>query len=403
MDKFSYVTQKVKNGPFERRTILAESAREAEKELMGREIAVLDLERVVDPKLSKKVAKKVPHVSLKEKISFAQHMEQCQEIDMGLLSALDICAEMAITPGFSEVCRQMKASIAEGTTLHDSMKDTGIFDSLVLGLVRAGEKSGFLAKAFGQIKSNYRRSDLIRKKVIKLMMYPLVVMFIASICVFFLMWKTVPTFVGLFSSAKIPLPLPTKILMFISNATVHYPLFVAAGLAAMCFAVMQIPYMYRKLPSTHNFVLKMPIFGRLQRLLIQETFTRTMYNLMSAGLKILDCLSLTRSVSTCYPFKGAIARAMLTVAGGSSLMVALENEKDIFGIILVRTLGFGEKTGKTEQLLEPLYTIFSQEIMDYIDNLNTIIEPLLTLFIGSIVLLIMLALFIPIFSLPKLI
>jgi type II secretory pathway component PulF len=98
-----------------------------------------------------------------------------------------------------------------------------------------------------------------------------------------------------------------------------------------------------------------------------------------------------------------MARAILSVAAGSTLMAALEVEKDIFGVIVVRTLGFGERTGKTEKVLEPLADVLSVEIMDYIDVLNTLIEPLLTLFIGGIVLLIMLALFIPIFTLPKLI
>lgn len=406
MERYSYVTQRAKNAPYVRGYVTAETMKEAERELMARDIPVLMLEKVKDKtsKRFKGVKKQAtPQVNLKEKIAFAQNMEQCQDIDMGLLAALDICREMALTKAFAGVCQKMRNSISEGSTLYDAMGETQVFDPLVLGLVRAGEKSGYLSKTFNQIKRNYRRTAEIRRKVIKLMSYPLVVMFVASICIFFLMWKTVPTFVGLFSTAGLELPLPTKILMVVSSFTTQYPYLVLLGIVGFGIMLASMPKIYRALPIMHRPLLKIPIIGTLQKLLIQETFSRTLRNLLAAGLKILDALSLCRSVSGCYPYKGAIARSILSVASGSTLMASLENEKDIFGVIVVRTLGFGERTGKTEKVLEPLAEVLSVEIMDYIDTLNTLIEPLLTLFIGGIVLLVMLALFIPIFTLPKLI
>lgn len=405
MDKFVYITQKKKGAKFERRVISAESLREAERELMARNIPCLHIEKAKErARAGIRAAKRqaTPRISLKERMAFAQNMEQCQDIDMGLLIAIDICREMAFTKKFAAICGNMRAMVSEGTTLHDAMRDTGVFDPLVLGLVRAGEKSGFLAKSFGQIKMNYRRSSTIRRKVIKLMSYPLVVMFVATICIFFLMWKTVPTFIGLFSTAGLELPLPTRILMAVSHFTTTYPYLVFLGIVLAGFGVLKMPVAYRAMPWAHAFIMKIPVFGKLQRLLIQETFTRTFLNLQLAGLKIIDALSLCRSVSTCYPYKGAIARSMLAVSAGSTLMGSLEVEKDIFGVIVLRTLGFGEKSGKTEKVLEPLAEGLGVEIMDTIDTLNTIIEPLLTLCIGAVVLLILLALFIPIFSLPKL-
>jgi type IV pilus assembly protein PilC len=405
MEKFVYVTQKKKGARFERRTVSAESMRDAERDLMARNIPCLVIDKAkTKSRAGAKATKKhsVPFISLKERMSFAQSMEQCQEIDMGLLVALDICREMAFTKKFAAICGRMRTMISEGTTLHDAMKSVGVFDPLVLGLVKAGEKSGFLAKSFLQIKQNYRRTDTIRRKVIKLMSYPLVVIFVATLCIFFLMWKTVPTFVGLFSTAGMELPMPTKILMVASSFTTTYPYLVFLGIVAFGFGMLKLPLAYRACPWAHAFILRIPVFGKLQKLLIQETFTRTFLNLQLAGLKIIDALSLCRSVSGCYPYKGAIARAILTVSAGSSLMTSLEAEKDIFGVIVLRTLGFGEKSGKTEKVLEPLAEALGIEIMDTIDTLNTIIEPVLTLLIGSVVLLILLALFIPIFSLPKL-
>lgn len=406
MEKYVYITQKKKGGPFVRGTVVAENVREAERDLMTRELPVLSIDLLRDRTLSKNRDVRrhvVTRVTLADRLAFAQNMEQCQDIDMGLLYSLDICREMSQSKKFGQVCQRLKDIVADGSTLHDAMRDTRVFDSLTLGLVRAGEKSGFLNRAFAQIKHNLRRTQTIRKKVIKLSVYPTVVMFVAALCVFFLMWKTVPTFVGLFASANLELPMPTKILMAISSFVSTYPFLVLAGLVSLGVGVVYLPVFYRKVPALHGVVLKLPIIGKLQKMLIQETFTRTLYNLLSAGVRIVDALSLCRDVSSCYPYKGAIARSMLAVSSGSPLMVSLEEEKDIFGIIVVRTLGFGEKTGKTEKVLEPLTETLSNDIMDYIDNLNTVIEPLLTLFIGGVVLLVLLALFIPIFNLPKLV
>jgi type IV pilus assembly protein PilC len=405
MEKFFYVAQRKKGGLYEKGFISALSMRDAERELMSKNLPVLLMEKVKEHRKSKTDGVRrqaVPKIHLKELLSFARNMEQCQEIDMGLLNALDICKEMSLTKKFAEIVSRIRASVSDGSTLHDAMAATLVFDPLVLGLVKAGEKSGFLNKAFAQIKQNYTRNATIKRKVIKLLSYPLVVMFVASICIFFLMWKTVPVFVGLFSSAGLELPLPTKILMAVSGFTTNYPYLVILGIFGMGFLVTKLPAIYQKLPKTHGLILKMPIFGKLQKMLIQETFTRTFLNLQLAGLKIIDSLSLCRSISTCYPYKGAIARAMVDVSSGSMLTLSLEAEKDIFGVIVVRTIGFGEKSGKTEKVLEPLAETLSVEIMDFIDTLNTVIEPLLTLMIGSVVLLVMLALFIPIFSLPKL-
>jgi type II secretory pathway component PulF len=241
MEKFLYVTQKVKNGPYIKGFVVADTLREAERELMSRDIPVLILEKAKEERLkgARQVKKQAtPSIGLKEKIAFAQGMEQCQDIDMGLLQALEICKEMSLTKSFGDVCKKMRESVAEGSTLYDAMRETQVFDPLVLGLIRAGEKSGHLGQSFNQIKRNYRRTADIRRKMIKLLSYPLVVMFVAAICIFFLMWKTVPTFVGLFSTAKMELPLPTKILMVVSSFTTTYPYLVLLGIVGMGVLVL---------------------------------------------------------------------------------------------------------------------------------------------------------------------
>jgi len=218
-----------------------------------------------------------------------------------------------------------------------------------------------------------------------------------------LMWYTVPQFVGLFSSSSMALPIPTQILIVCSGFTTKYPWAVILGIFAFISFMVRIPAMYRALPVTHRFFLKMPIIGGIQQKLIQETFTRTFVNLLKANIKYLDALTLCRSISTCYVYKASMARAVIAVSLGNSLMVSLEEDKEVFGLLLIRSLGFGESTGKIEQVLTPLGEMLGFEIMEHIEQMKNYIEPILTVCIGAVVLLIMLALFLPIFNLPKLI
>jgi len=260
-----------------------------------------------------------------------------------------------------------------------------------------------LAETFDHLKNIYRRNEIVRKKVIGIMVYPAIVLMIAALVIFFLMWFTIPQFVGLFSGSGMELPLPTKILIVISGFTVKYPWAVLLGIFLFGVFLVRIPAMYRALPSSHAFFLKFPVVGAVQQKLIQETFARTFVSLLKAELKYLEALQLCRTISTNYIYKGSIARAVVAVSFGNSLMVSLEEDKEVFGLLLVRSLGFGERTGKIEEVLTPLAEMLSFEITEYIDQMKNYIEPVFTLIIGGIVLLIMLALFMPVFALPKLI
>jgi type II secretory pathway component PulF len=310
---------------------------------------------------------------------------------------------MALTPSFALVCKKLKDSVSQGNSLHDAMTEVGVFDELTLGLIRAGETSGALEKVFGQVKDNYSRADTIKRKVKKAMTGPAVVLIITVVCVFYMMWKTVPTFITMFSGAKVALPLPTRILISASHVCTEYPLPIFMGIVAFAYTLYRLPLIYNAFPFLHGFFLKLPVVGKLQKMMIRETFARTLLNLIRAGLKTIDAISLCREVSTCYPYKAAMGRALLAVEHGDSLMSALEVEKDIFGLVLLRSIGFGENTGKTDKVLGPIADREASSIIDYVDSLGSVIEPLMTLFIGGIIMVIMLALFLPIFGMTKVI
>jgi type II secretory pathway component PulF len=405
MPIFEYSTQKMKGAPVVKRRITAENIQLAERELLQRQIPVLSLDKADDRPWHVKWLEsfKRPSVPMKVKLTFAQQVAAAQRIQMPLLDTLTLCVEATVHPKFKIMLEDMRRKVEEGSSLYDAMKYPGIFDALALGLVRAGEESGKLGETFDHLKNIYRRNEMVRKKVVGLMVYPAGVLIIASFVIFFLMWFTIPQFVGLFSGSGMELPIPTKILIAVSGVTVGYPWAVLLGIFAFSFGILRIPAVYRAIPALHPYVLKMPVVGSVQKRLIQETFARTFVSLLKAELKYLEALQLCRTISTNFVYRGSIARAVVAVSFGNSLMVSLEEDKDVFGLLLIRSLGFGELTGKIEEVLTPLAEMLSFEITEYIDGMKNYIEPIFTALIGGVVLLIMLALFMPIFALPRLI
>lgn len=405
MPSFQYITQKMRGAPYVSRKITADSMASAERELLSRQIPVLSLDKVDERTWTEKVTAyfKKPSVPTRVKLLFAQQVAAAQRIEMPILDTLSLSREATVHPKFGKILEVMHKKVEEGSSFYEAMKGAEVFDALALGLVRAGEESGKLDDTFDNLKNIYRRNEIVRKKVMGIMIYPAGVLVVAVCVIFSLMMFTIPQFVGLFSGSGMELPLPTKILIAGSHFTTTYPWAVLLLIFGLIMTLVKIPAMYRKFTFTHRFFLKFPIVGGVQKKLIQETFARTFVSLLKAELKYLEALQLCRTISTNYIYRGAIARAVVAVSFGNSLMTSLEEDKDVFGLLLVRSLGFGEKTGRIEEVLSPLAEMLSFEITEYIDQMKNYIEPVFTALIGGVVLLIMLALFMPIFALPRLI
>lgn len=394
---FEYVTQSRRGGPYVKKELIAETMMAAEKRLLDTSTPVLVMKRK-DNK-----AKKVKKLGLKDMILFGNQMQTTQEIQMNLVPALELCRDMARTPRVAHVMDELKQSVAEGISLHDAMKRTGAFDDLILGLVYSGERSGSLEKTFSQIKALSERNDAVRRKIIGVMIYPSIVVVIAIGCIYMLMLKTVPVFVGMYAESRMTLPVPTQILIVASKAVTTYPWQIGLACMALTFLIFRIPAFYRASPWMHPYVLKIPGLSVIMKKIIQATFTRTLSDMLLAQTRIVDALAMCRAVSTSFVYKGAIARAMLTVSKGQALVSAFDNEEAVFGKMLIRAIGFGESTGKLEEVLAPMATALDRELTEYIDQIKVFMEPAMTVVIGGVVLLIMLALFIPIFDMPNLI
>ena len=394
---FEYVTQPRRGGRYIRKELIAETMGAAEKRLIDTNTAVLSIKRRGEEKHGK------VKMGTKDMIVFANQMQITQEIQMSLVVALDHCRDTALSPKVAKIIESVRKSVAEGVSLYEAMRRTGAFDELVLGLINSGEKAGMLEKTFAQIKALCERNETVRRKIIGVMIYPGIVCIVAIGCIYMLMLKTVPVFVGMYADSKMTLPLPTQILITASKAVTTYPWQIGIVCVVLAFIIVRIPAIYRASPWCHTFILKMPGLSVIMKKIIQATFTRTLSDMLTAQTRIVDALGMCRAVSTNYVYKGAIARAMLAVSKGQPLVSAFEPEELVFGKMLIKAIKFGETAGKLEEVLAPMATALDRELSEYIDQIKVFMEPALTVVIGGVVLVIMLALFIPIFNMPNMI
>jgi type II secretory pathway component PulF len=394
---FEYITQARPGGKFEKKQITAINQSAAEKKLMDSQIPCLSIR-----KLGKKT-KKSKKIKMKDLELFAQQMQTTQEVQMNIVQALELAQQMSRKKWVGDVMDGMKKAVINGNSLTDAMRKSNAFDDLTLGLVNAGEKAGFLDRTFQQIKELTRRNLMVKNKVISLMIYPAIVVCIAIGSIFVLMWKTVPVFAGMYKESNMTLPAPTQMMISLSDFVTQQTIPAALVSAGIIFFFMKIPAIYRAIPELHGPVMRLPGVGMVQKKLMQSTFTRTLSDMLGAQTRIVEALFLCRDVSTNYVYKGHVARAIIAVAKGNKLGKAFEPAEDVFGPMMIKALTFGDQTGKIEEILSPMSSALDRELGEYIDQLKTVMEPILTVFIGGIVLFVMLALFIPVFNMSKLI
>jgi type II secretory pathway component PulF len=394
---FEYITQQKPGGKFVKKNVSAPSQSAAEKKLLDMQIPCLSIRR------AGKAPRQKRKIKLKDLEQFAQQMQTTQEVQMNIVSALELAKDMSRKKWIADIMEEMKKSVANGSNMYEAMKKSQAFDDLVLGLVNAGEKAGFLDRTFEQIKDMTRRNLMVKNKIISLMIYPAIVVIIALCAVFVLMWKTVPVFAGMYKEANMTLPLPTQIMVTGSEFITQHTLTAFLCLGLIVFFLTRIPSIYRAFPALHAPALRIPGVGVIQRKLMQSTFTRTLSDMLGAQTRIVDALFLCRDVSTNYVYKGHVARAIIAISKGGKVGKAFEPATDVFGPLMIKALAFGDSTGKIEELLLPLSKSLDRELAEYIDQLKTVLEPVLTVFIGGIVLLVMLALFVPVFNMSKLV
>jgi type IV pilus assembly protein PilC len=317
---------------------------------------------------------------------------------LSLLRALNILAEQTPNKKLASVLGQVRNSVEVGSPLSGALAEhPEVFPPLMINMIRAGEVGGFLDGVLLQIAENYEAEVKLRGKIKSAMTYPVVVFVMAIIAVTGMLLFIVPVFAKMFESLGAPLPLPTQILVNLSQIMkVAAPFLIVGGIA---FFIVWSRVKHKE--GIRNFLdpikLKMPVFGTLFQKIALSRFTRNFGTMLHAGVPILQSLDIVADTSGNVVVARAVRDVQESVRNGESLTAPLSNHA-VFPPMVVQMMAVGEDTGALDEMLHKISDFYDQEVEATTEALTSLIEPLMIAFLGGIIGAMIVAMYMPIFS-----
>jgi type IV pilus assembly protein PilC len=322
-------------------------------------------------------------------------------IDAGLplVQCLDILGTQEEDKNFAAVILQTRTDVESGASLADAMrKHPKTFDPLFTNMVAAGEAGGILDTILKRLATYIEKAVKLTGQVKSAMIYPIAVIVIAGGVVGVILWKVIPTFAALFSGLGADLPLPTRVVIALSENLVRFfPfLFVGAGAAAYGFRTYYATPKGKRVVD--NMLLKAPILGNILRKIAVARFCRTLSTLISSGVPILDGLEITAKTAGNTIVEDAVMVTRTSIERGETISVPLK-ETRVFPAMVTQMIGVGEATGALDTMLAKIADFYEEEVDTAVAGLLTLLEPLMIAVLGIVVGGIVIAMYMPIFDL----
>jgi type IV pilus assembly protein PilC len=337
-------------------------------------------------------------VGLKDLAIMSRQLATMISAGLSLLRALTIIADQTENKRLAQVLGQVRADVESGTSLSDALAKHPVeFPPLLLNLIRAGEIGGFLEDALVSVAINYESEVKLRGTIRSAMTYPLVVLAMALVAVVGMLVFIVPVFDQMFQDFGGELPLPTQALVTLSNALTWLGPVLIAGAIAFWVWWARVKNSDRVRQVVDPWMLRLPVFGPLLGKIALARVTRNLATMLRAGVPILTSLNIVGATSGNFVVQRALARVEESVRHGRSIAGPLADEP-IFPSMVTQMIAVGEDSGSLEQMLTKVSTFYDQEIESTTSQLTSLIEPLMIAVIGVVVGAMIVALYLPIFS-----
>src|SRR5438477_6586816 len=322
-------------------------------------------------------------------------------IDAGLpiMQCLHILASQTDSKAFRKILGQVKDDVEAGTTLADSIRRHGkVFSDLYTSLVQAGEIGGILDTILIRLANYLEKAVKLKSKIKGAMIYPSCIVAAAiSVTAVLLIW-VIPVFAEVFESFGHALPAPTQFVINLSHFTIDHIWYLVA---IPIIAAIAIRYAY-KTEQAHvaidRFLLRLPIFGPLIRKSAVARFTRTLGTLVSSGVPILDALSITARTAGNKVVEYAIMNARQSISNGQTIADPLIESK-VFPPMVCQMISVGETTGALDTMLQKIADFYEDEVDNMVNNLMSLLEPAVILFLGVVIGGLVISMYLPIFKL----
>jgi type IV pilus assembly protein PilC len=352
-----------------------------------------------EAKKDKATGKGGKKVSAKSLAVFVRQFSVMIDAGLPLVQCLDILGSQEEDKNFAYVISETRKDVESGASLADAMrKHPKTFDPLFTNMIAAGEAGGILDTILKRLATYIEKAVKLAGQVKSAMIYPIAVIVIAGTVVGLILWKVIPTFASLFSGLGADLPLPTRIVIALSDNLVRFfPfIFVAGGAGAYAFKAYYATENGRRVID--GVTLKMPILGNIMRKIAVARFCRTLSTLISSGVPILDGLEITARTSGNAIIEDAIMTTRKSIERGETISAPLKDTK-VFPSMVVQMIGVGEATGALDTMLAKIADFYEEEVDTAVAGLLTLLEPIMIALLGGVVGGIVIAMYLPIFDL----
>ena len=340
-------------------------------------------------------------VDLKSLAVMSRQLSTMISSGLALLRALHILGQQTENKKLKEVMAQVATDVETGGSFSDSLAKHPLdFPPIMISMIRAGEAGGFLEGALDSLATNFEKDAKLRAEIKSAMTYPMMVLLIAVVAVIIMLTFIVPIFKTMFEGLGSSLPIPTQILVTISQNMVWIipTLVVLIVVGLVWYRRNKNSEAFRKVVDPMK--LKAPVFGKLVQKIAIARFTRNFSNMIGAGVPILQALNIVGSTSGNYTIEQATKRIADSVRNGQSIAKPLA-EEPVFPPMVVQMMAVGEDSGSLEIMLNKVADFYDAEVEASTKALTSMIEPLLIAFLGIVIGGMVVALYMPIFSIAS--
>ncbi|HET7746535.1 MAG TPA: type II secretion system F family protein [Vicinamibacteria bacterium] len=338
-------------------------------------------------------------VPAKDLAIFTRQFSVMIDAGLPLVQCLEILGSQQENKTFAKILQQTRMDVESGASLADAMrKHPKAFDDLYTNMIAAGEAGGILDTILKRLSTYIEKAVKLKAQVKGAMVYPIAVIGIAGLVIAIILWTVIPTFAAMFEGLGAELPLPTRIVIAMSNWFVRLLPFLVAFIIGFTFAFKRYYATHSGRRVVDGMVLKAPIIGILMRKIAVARFCRTLSTLVASGVPILDGLEITARTSGNAVVEDAIMAVRKAVESGLTIAQPLK-ESGVFPPMVVQMIGVGEQTGALDAMLSKIADFYEEEVDQAVANLLTLMEPVMILFLGGTVGGIVIAMYMPLFDL----
>lgn len=360
---------------------------------------VTNLERQAGRTQLKLDLKKLRKVGMRELTVFTRQFATMVNAGLSMVRTLNILEQQTESAKLKTIVADVRKHVEEGMTLSDALgQHPETFSQLTINMVRAGEVGGVLDDVLNRLAIFYEKDLALRQKVRAAMTYPAAIFTFAIGVIFFLVFFILPQFIGFFEGLNLELPLPTRVLIWTTHVlTGYWYVFLGFFLVAFFGLRMYIGTETGRF-QWDKFKLRVPVFGPLMRKVTISRFTRTLGTLITSGVPIMQALEVVAKAVENKVVAQAIDNVRSSIREGESIAVPLQNS-GLFPPMVIQMTAVGEETGTLDTMLQKVADFYDAEVESTLEQLTSILEPILIMFLGGVVGFIVVSFYMPLYQL----